>query len=118
MRILMISAFGLAMIAGPALAQNQETQDQTATASSDVGNALSTQGVDYAVDAAIAEEDDRARSRRYLRQARDMALQTQQASKTGADETPAPGGSLQGGGLQINDEVMVNNTSRNSPEAN
>ena len=107
MRILMISALGMALMADPALAQNQ-----TATASDDVEGALSTQGVDYAIDATVAEEDDRSRARRYLRQAREMALQTQQASKTEAAVTPAPGG------LQIDDEVMVNNSRRNSPEAN
>jgi len=108
MRILMISAFGMALIADSAFAQ-----DQASTASNDVEGALSTQGVDYAVDDSAAEEDDRTRARRYLRQARAMALQTQHDSKGEPAEAPAPSG-----GLQIDDEVMVNNSRRAIPEEN
>jgi hypothetical protein len=113
MRILMISAFGMALIADSAFAQDQASQNQASATASDVEGALSTQGVDYAVDDSVAEEDDRTRARRYLRQAREMALQTQLDSKGDSAEAPAPIG-----GLQIDDEVMVNNSRRAVPEAN
>ena len=100
MRIIMISAFTLAVYAGPAFAQ-----DQARTAAADDDQAEQT--VDYARDRSRASsQSDRARA--FARNAQRMAQQ-----RAGNNNEAEPGAATP---LQIDDAVISDAEDGNSPE--